>query len=157
MLSVVLIACHQKGETEWTISGRHTGISDIPLTALGERQVTSSGALLVGPGKLLDPKRVKRVWVSPRQRTVRTFQLLFGGIQDAGSGKGEGGEEGGREVAGVKEGIFGGGEGSVVVTEEIREWDYGEYEGMKAAEVREMRKQRGLEKGVEVECLERWL
>jgi sedoheptulose-bisphosphatase len=84
------------------------------------------------------------VWVSPRQRAVRTFQLLFGGAQNIGGSEGE--EEGEREVAGVREGIFGGGEGSVVVTEEIREWDYGEYEGMKAAEVREMRKQRGLEK-----------
>jgi len=106
--------------------------------------VISTGSLLVGPGKLLDPKRVRKVWVSPRQRAVRTFQLLFGGAQNIGGS--EGGEEREREVAGVREGIFGGGEGSVVVTEEIREWDYGEYEGMKAAEVREMRKQRGLEK-----------
>ena len=72
------------------------------------------------------------MWVSPRQRAVRTFQLLFGGTQNIGGS--EGGEEGEREVAGVREGIFGGGEGSVVVTEGIREWDYGEYEGMKAAE-----------------------
>jgi broad specificity phosphatase PhoE len=68
---------------------------------------------------------------------------MFRGTQHTGSREGwEGG--GGREVAGVREEMFGGGEGSIVVTEEIREWDYGEYEGMKAAEVREMRKQRGL-------------
>jgi broad specificity phosphatase PhoE len=72
---------------------------------------------------------------------VRTFQLLFGGAQNNG-----GGEGGGREVAGVREGVFGGEEGSVRMTEAIREWDYGEYDGMKAAEVREMRKRRGLEK-----------
>jgi len=100
--------------------------------------------LLVGPGKLIDPRQVRRVWVSPRQRAMRTFQLLFGGTQSTGSS--EEGDEGEREVAGVREGIFGGGEGSVVVTEEIREWDYGEYEGMKAEEVREIRKQRGLER-----------
>jgi probable phosphoglycerate mutase len=93
---------------------------------------------MVGPGKLLDPQRVRRVWVSPRQRAVRTFQLLFGGGAP---------HPGASEVvvAGVPEGIFGGGAGSVVVTEQIREWDYGEYEGMMAAEVRELRKQRGLE------------
>jgi len=107
--------------------------------------VTSTGSLLVGRGKLLDPELVRRVWVSPRQRATRTFQLLFGGTQNTG-GSEEGGAVGGREVAGVREGMFGGGEGSVLVTEEIREWDYGEYEGMLAADVREMRKQRGLEK-----------
>ena len=32
-----------------------------------------------------------------------------------------------------------------MVTEEIREWDYGEYEGMKAGEVRELRKRKGLD------------
>ena len=104
----------------------------------------STGSLLIGPGKLLDPKRVRRVWVSPRQRATRTFQLLFNDVQSTGAS--QEGEEGKRKVAGVSEDIFGGGAGSVVVTEEIREWDYGEYEGMKAVEVREMRKQRGLEK-----------
>lgn len=88
---------------------------------------------------------MRRVWVSPRQRATRTFQLLFGGTQNTGGSEG-GKKAGGREVAGVREGIFGGGKGSIVVTEEIREWDYGKYEGMKPAEVREMRKQRGLEK-----------
>lgn len=133
------------GETEWTISGRQTGVSDIPLTAAGERQVISTGSLLVGPGKLLDPKWVRRVWVSPRQRAVRTFQLLFGGTPYIHGSEREGGGDGRKEVAGVREGIFGGGEGSVVMTEDIQEWDYGEYEGMKAAEVRDLRKQRGLE------------
>ena len=105
----------------------------------------STGALLVGKGKLVDPKRVRKVWVSPRQRAVRTFQLLFGGLQSSG-----GSEGGGKEIVGIQEGIFGAGEGSIVVTEEIREWDYGEYEGMKAADVRKMRKSQGLDKdGVE--------
>ena len=130
------------GETEWTISGRHTGRSDIPLTKFGETQVIATSSLLVGPGKLLDPRQVKKVWVSPRQRALRTFQLLFGGQRDLTTG-GEG------LVAGVSEEVFGGGSGSVIITEEIREWDYGDYEGLQAADVREMRKENGLdEEGV---------
>jgi broad specificity phosphatase PhoE len=80
---------------------------------------------------------------------MRTFQLLFGG---GGGGTPNPGASEVVVIAGVSEGIFGGGAGSVVVTEQIREWDYGEYEGMKAAEVRELRKQRGLE----TEGVPRW-
>lgn len=110
--------------------------------------MSSSGALLVGPGKLIDPARVRRVFVSPRWRAVRTFQLLFG----QGGGEGEADHDGndvdegkGHVVAGVKETIFGGGEGSVQVTETIREWDYGEYEGIRASEVKATRKKLGLD------------
>jgi broad specificity phosphatase PhoE len=109
--------------------------------------VTSTGSLLVGRGKLIDPRRVRKVFVSPRQRATRTFQLLFGG-GSGGSGGGQEGSDGGgggREVAGVREDIFGGGEGSVLVTEEIREWDYGDYEGIKPSEVKAMRKKLGLD------------
>ncbi|ETN40839.1 uncharacterized protein HMPREF1541_05119 [Cyphellophora europaea CBS 101466] len=138
----VFLARH--GETEWTISGQHTGTTDLPLTPLGERQVSSTGRLLVGPGKLIDPRRVQRVWVSPRRRARRTFQLLFGSLPVPPSADSEGG---GEEVAGVKvEGLFGGGIGSVVVSERIREWDYGEYEGMRPDEVRESRRRMGMEK-----------
>lgn len=103
--------------------------------------MSSSGALLVGPGKLIDPARVRRVFVSPRQRAVRTFQLLFG----QGDNEGNDDEEKGKVVAGVKETVFGGGEGSILVTEEIREWDYGEYEGIRATEVKATRKKLGLD------------
>lgn len=98
----------------------------------------STGALLVGPGNLLEPHRVRRVYVSPRLRAMRTFELLFA----PPPGERESGE---KKKAGVCEGVFGGGAGSIVVTEEVREWDYGEYEGMKAGEVRELRKRRGLD------------
>lgn len=34
-------------------------------------------------------------------------------------------------------------EATVEVTEAVREWDYGDYEGLKSSEIRERRKQRG--------------
>lgn len=37
-------------------------------------------------------------------------------------------------------------EDKVELTEDIAEWDYGDYEGMKTNGIRELRKQRGLDK-----------
>ncbi|MEE9538563.1 MAG: histidine phosphatase family protein, partial [candidate division NC10 bacterium] len=34
------------GETEWTVTGQHTGRTDIPLTALGRRQGAALGRRL---------------------------------------------------------------------------------------------------------------
>jgi probable phosphoglycerate mutase len=56
------------GETEWALSGRHTGRSDIPLTAAGE-----AAARLV-PGRLPD-RPFAAVWSSPSQRAMRTCVL----------------------------------------------------------------------------------
>jgi probable phosphoglycerate mutase len=62
------------GETEWSRSGRHTGITDIPLTGVGEDEARQSAALLRGP--------FDTVLVSPRIRARRTAEL-------AGLGSGE--------------------------------------------------------------------
>ena len=39
-LPVVYLARH--GETAWTVSGQHTGVTDLPLTAQGEVRGASS-------------------------------------------------------------------------------------------------------------------
>jgi sedoheptulose-bisphosphatase len=83
------------GETEWSKSGQYTGKTDIPLTAYGEAQIKSTAQIVFGPGKLIDPAKVAKVWVSPRTRAKKTYELLSG-------------EEGGYEV-----------------TEALAEWDYG--------------------------------
>ena len=56
------------GETEWSRSGRHTSVSDIPLTPRGERQARALGRLLVQVSPAL-------VLVSPRERARRTAEL----------------------------------------------------------------------------------
>jgi len=62
------------GETEWSRTGRHTGRSDIALTALGERQ-----ARALAP--LLDGRRFARVLTSPLSRAATTARLA--GYPDA--------------------------------------------------------------------------
>jgi probable phosphoglycerate mutase len=65
-LPVVYLARH--GETEWSASGRHTGLTDIPLTERGERNARRLGERLRGIvfGK---------VFTSPLRRAARTCEL----------------------------------------------------------------------------------
>ncbi|GAB4588449.1 acid phosphatase [Nocardia sp. IFM 10818] len=58
------------GETEWSATRRHTGRTDLPLTAAGEAQAVAAGKLLAGLG-LRNPL----VLSSPRQRALRTAEL----------------------------------------------------------------------------------
>jgi broad specificity phosphatase PhoE len=86
------------GETEWSADGRHTGRSDIPLTAKGREQAEVLGLALAG-------RHFERVLTSPLSRAVETGRL-----------------------AGLAEGAE--------VRDELREWDYGEYEGRTTPDIR---------------------
>ena len=85
------------GETEWTLSGAHTGRTDIPLTAAGESQAVAIGRLLAGRSFAL-------VLTSPLQRACETCRLA--GYADVAE-----------------------------IEPNLREWDYGEYEGRTSAEI----------------------
>jgi broad specificity phosphatase PhoE len=98
-LPIVYLARH--GETAWSLSGQHTGRTDLPLTANGERNAVLLGARL----KELN---VARVLTSPLQRARRTCEL-------AGFGS------------------------AAAVDADLLEWDYGEYEGRKSAEIHAVR------------------
>ncbi len=80
--------------------------------------------MLVGPEKMIDPQKLARVFASPRKRAQQTFDLLF---DDAG-----------------KDSLFE--SGKVSTTEELAEWDYGEYEGLLTQEIRVRRESQGLDK-----------
>jgi probable phosphoglycerate mutase len=66
MLPCVTLVRH--GETEWSASGKHTGRTDIPLTAEGERKA-----------RALQPRlktvTFDRVFTSPLERARRTCEL----------------------------------------------------------------------------------
>jgi broad specificity phosphatase PhoE len=62
------------GQTEWSRAGRHTGRSDLPLTAEGER-----AAAALAPA--LGSRALRAVFTSPAARAVRTAALA--GLTDA--------------------------------------------------------------------------
>ena len=73
-LPLVYLARH--GETAWSLSGQHTGRTDLPLTGRGEDQARALGERLHG---LVFAK----VLTSPSQRAVRTCALAgFGATAD---------------------------------------------------------------------------
>ncbi|KAJ5825297.1 hypothetical protein N7474_002435 [Penicillium riverlandense] len=143
------------GETEWSLNGRHTGSTDLPLTANGEKRIQATGKALVGDDRLIVPKKLAHVYfplvslpgfildkpfmsflyVSPRTRAQRTLELLEIGCKErlpwTDKRKSEN-EEPIRTEAHVQ------------ITEAIREWDYGEYEGWTSKQIQESRKQKGL-------------
>jgi probable phosphoglycerate mutase len=101
---VVLI---RHGETEWTVSHRHTGRTDIPLNPHGEQRARLLAPLLAAlddmAGWRLDHAAV---FTSPLLRARRTCEL-------AGFGS------------------------RATVLDDLVEWDYGEFEGTKTSELRE--------------------
>lgn len=84
------------GETEWALSGRHTGRTEVPLTARGEEAAR-------GLGERLHDVQFSKVFSSPRQRAQKTCALA--GLDGA------------------------------EVDQDLAEWDYGDYEGLKSSEV----------------------
>jgi probable phosphoglycerate mutase len=99
VLPVVYLARH--GETAWTLSGQHTGRTDLPLTPNGERNARRLGERLKG-------MTFTKVFTSPLQRAARTCEL---------AGFGAGAE----------------------VVSDLTEWDYGQYEGLRSAEILKQR------------------
>jgi broad specificity phosphatase PhoE len=68
------------GETEWSRSGRHTGVTDIPLTDNGEQQARRAGLVISAlRGTAVPPARV---FTSPRKRAIRTAELAGLTIDD---------------------------------------------------------------------------
>lgn len=73
-LSVVNLARH--GETAWSITGQHTGRTDLPLTKRGERNARRIG-------KRLNGRSFAMVFTSPLQRATRTCELAgFGTVAE---------------------------------------------------------------------------
>jgi probable phosphoglycerate mutase len=61
------------GETAWSLSGQHTGRTDIPLTPNGEKRAADAGRMLAGLRG--DDNPLVLVMSSPRTRALRTAEL----------------------------------------------------------------------------------
>ena len=98
-LPLIYIARH--GETAWTITGQHTGLTDLPLTPRGQCNARGLAARLKG-------LVFSKVFTSPLQRARQTCALAgFGPVAE--------------------------------VDRDLVEWDYGEYEGLRSAEIHSKR------------------
>jgi broad specificity phosphatase PhoE len=62
----ILVLRH--GATEWSRSGQHTGVTDLPLLPEGEERARALAPALA-------QRHLVEVWVSPRQRARRTAEL----------------------------------------------------------------------------------
>ncbi|KAL1966289.1 hypothetical protein VTN77DRAFT_4642 [Rasamsonia byssochlamydoides] len=128
------------GETEWSKAGKHTSRTEVPLSKTGEEQVIKARDQFIGEGKLIDPSEVSRIYCSPRGRARRTCELLNMGQHGRLLWQEEKPQTPGATNLQTKAGT------PVMVTDRLKEWDYGDYEGMTISEVHELRKQRGLDK-----------
>jgi broad specificity phosphatase PhoE len=73
-LPVIYLARH--GETAWSLAGKHTGLTDIPLTERGERNARQLS-------KRLEGVSFAKVFTSPLQRAMRTCELAgFGSVAE---------------------------------------------------------------------------
>jgi probable phosphoglycerate mutase len=71
-----LLCIGRHGETAWTLSGQHTGRTDLPLTENGERQAQALGERLRGLS-------IAKVLTSPSQRAVRTAEIAgYGAVAE---------------------------------------------------------------------------
>ena len=95
MLPQIFLARH--GQTDWSLTGRHTGRTDALLTTDGENEARRVGQRLSGLA-------FEHVFSSPRGRATRTCAIA--GVSDRPQ-----------------------------IDEDLREWDYGDYEGLRSAEI----------------------
>lgn len=89
------------GETEWSLTGRHTGRTDIPLTSRGEAEARELSTRLRGIP-------FAHVLSSPLRRALQTCELA--GLDPAPD-----------------------------IEPDLMEWDYGDYEGQRSADIHQAR------------------
>jgi probable phosphoglycerate mutase len=91
-LPIVYLARH--GETAWSLTGQHTGLTDLPLTEAGERNARRLKGLVFA-----------KVFSSPLRRAIRTCELAgFGAVAeiDCDLVEGDYGEYEGRRGAEIR-------------------------------------------------------
>lgn len=83
------------GATEWSESGQHTGVTDLPLTELGKSQAQRLK-------ERLKNEKFSKIFCSPLKRAVETCRIC---------------------------------ELSPIINPDLREWNYGKYEGLTTEQI----------------------
>ncbi|CAB4254595.1 similar to Saccharomyces cerevisiae YKR043C Sedoheptulose bisphosphatase involved in riboneogenesis [Maudiozyma barnettii] len=113
------------GQTEWSKSGQYTGLTDLPLTDFGVKQMQRTGRSIFRDNSFVNPEHVTYIFTSPRLRARQTIDLVLETLTA-------------EQRANIR----------IVVDEDLREWEYGDYEGLLTHEIVALRKSRGLDKTV---------
>ena len=104
------------GQTEWSAAGRHTGRTDVPLTAKGEADAAALAPALAS--RVAAGTRIAAVFTSPARRATATAELAGLGLP----------------------GVPGSAGGPAPKQDpDLWEWDYGGYEGITTAEIQRQR------------------
>jgi broad specificity phosphatase PhoE len=74
-LDVMKLLLFRHAETAWTITGQHTGRTDLELTPAGEAQARATGALVA---RVLGAEQLSALYSSPRRRALHTAELALG-------------------------------------------------------------------------------
>ena len=90
--------------------------------------IRQTASVAFGRGKLIDPARLAKVYVSPRSRATRTLELLLERAGDHGFRLAE----------------------RTIETEAVAEWGYGDYEGLLPKELKALRRERGYADGWDI-------
>ncbi len=104
------------GETAWSRSGQHTGVTDVPLTPDGEKQAVRLAGRLAPWSFLL-------VAASPKRRALRTAELA--GLTRVADPAGR------ADAAGAGVGVA-----RLEHWDDLVEWNYGEFEGVTTPDIR---------------------
>lgn len=95
-----MIVVVRHGETEWSLSGQHTGNTDLPLTQAGRDRAAALAPMFAS-------REFALVLCSPLLRARET--CLLAGFDES----------------------------QVELCDDLREWDYGSYEGLTTPQIRE--------------------
>lgn len=87
------------GQTEWSVAGRHTGRTDVPLTDIGRQEAREAALTLEG-------WNLEQAYTSPLSRARETAEIVAPAC-------------------------------GVVLDDDLREWDYGAFEGETTPQTRE--------------------
>lgn len=90
------------GATTWSVSGQHTGNTDLALIEEGRAQAEAARPRVLGN---IEPASAIRVCSSPMRRALETVEIVMGAGTEA------------------------------EVDDRLREFDYGDYEGMTTPEI----------------------
>ena len=102
-------------ETEWSKSGQFTSSTDLELTPNGVERITLLGEKL---HTIIDFNKIKYIFSSPRKRAKDTKDLIF-------------------NKKDLEHCNF-------IIDDDLKEWEYGQYEGLLTKQILAMRKEQGL-------------